>query len=236
MSALPATFEPRQRWRIAYRRDEASSRVPQRDWLASWESGLARSGLPVLGTESEARRPRIAHAAPLPTGVAGERELADILLTARLPVADVRAALARALPPGDTLLDLHDVWLGAPPLPGRIRAARYRATVGGASRDEIAAGLARLLGATSLPRTRQRGSGPVRYDLRPLLVDARLADAGPATPIALELVLRIDPAIGTGRPADALAALAEPGLGGVEGLAVESIVRLGLILEDEPLD
>jgi hypothetical protein len=176
-------------------------------------------------------KPRVVHAAPLPTGVAGERELADILLSERMAVADVRTAIEAALPPGDVLVDLHDVWLGAPPLSGQVRAAAYRVVARGAAPPDVAAGLARLLAAASLPRVRERGSGPAAYDLRPLLADARLAAPGP--PATFDLVLRLDPSLGTGRPLEALAALVDPGAGGVRGLEVDSIVRLGLVLADE---
>jgi hypothetical protein len=224
---------PRQRWRLTYRRDLESSRQAQRDWLTAWESGFAASGLPCVGLEAGGSgRPRIAHAAPLPAGIPGDRELADLLLADRLDARAVRTGILAALPPGHALVDLHDVWVGEPPLPGQVRAARYRAVLAGASPDSIRAAIQHLTDADSLTRSRVRGSGPVAFDLRPLIVGASVISDGP--PVQADLVLRIDPALGTGRPADVVAALGDPASGGTAGIEASSMVRMEILLAGDP--
>ena len=61
-------------------------------------------------------RPRLSFAAPLPPGRAAEHDLADLVIGERWTAARVRALLEAALPAGFELVDLFDVWLGAPAL------------------------------------------------------------------------------------------------------------------------
>lgn len=202
--------EPRQRWRIVFARDAGAPPLTQRELHDAWDRALVESGLPVV---EGGRRGPISFGAALPIGIAAERELADVLLTARRPVWDVRQRLAARLPGGIRLVDLHDVWLGEPPLAGQVAAAVYRVTLAG---DHDAAALAdgvrRLLAAPALQRTRPKGGGSVTYDLRPLIVDVAVergadADAGAGTPPVLRIVTRIHPELGSGRPEEVVAAL-----------------------------
>ena len=248
-----APAEPRQRWRLVYARSNSAPPLAQRDQQAAWEAGLRAGGLPVVGQDLMPPRPRIAFAAPLGVGLPAERELADLFLAERLPVAVVRDALEANLPVGHRLIELQDVWLGEAALPGQVIAADYRAEVrvGGAdlaegepapsAPDALADGARRLLREASLPRTRDKGGQPVAYDLRPLLADISVieagspaaSDSGPSGPasqpnrIQLRIRVRYDPERGVGRPEEVLAALAE--LARVE-LALESLVRERVIL------
>ena len=65
--------------------------------------------------------------------MAAERELADILLTELLPRGEVREGIGAGLPDGWRLVDLYDVWLGAPALAGQVVGGRLsdRARRGG---------------------------------------------------------------------------------------------------------
>jgi hypothetical protein len=163
-------------------------------------------------------------------GAAAERELADIFLTERLPVWRVHDALHDGLPAGWTLVDLYDVWVGGPPLAGRVIAADYRIVVDGSvDADAVAAAASALLVAEQLPRNRLKGGSSVAYDLRPLLADIEVLEPGP--PLVLRVRTRIHPELGTGRPEEVLTAIADR-LG--RPLAPRSIVRERLILADEP--
>ena len=65
----------------------------------------------------------------MPSGLTGDRELADLYLPERRTAADVRARLDGNIPQGHRLVDVHDVWLGEPPLPGLVVAADYSVDV-----------------------------------------------------------------------------------------------------------
>jgi hypothetical protein len=215
----------------------------QRSQQAAWEAALVGSGLPVAGMDGPRARPRFASAAPLAAVVFGEGELVDIWLTERLPRWRVREALAGVLPPGHTLVDVQDVWLGEAPLPGRVSASVYRAVLGsGVDADAVRAVAAALCATTSLPRERRKGASTVAYDLRPFVEAIEVTDAadpeaagsspgaGPGSGAAiLRMTLRHDPEKGVGRPEELLAALEERA-----GFPLEAreLVRERLVLAD----
>jgi hypothetical protein len=226
-STSPAILEPRQRWRLRFARDRPpDDEVPTgREYVARWESALLATNLPMLVLASG--RPRVALGAPLPSGCSATGELLELWLTDIRPAWLVREALVRTLPAGHAVLDLENVWLGAPALSGQVAAADYDVSLAAAdvTGDDLAAAAGRLLAAHRLPRQRQKGGGETKgYDLRPLLLD--LDVAGPI----VRLRTRIHPELGTGRPEEVVAALADE-LG--RPLLVESIVRRRLLLADE---
>ncbi|MFH0751470.1 MAG: TIGR03936 family radical SAM-associated protein [Chloroflexota bacterium] len=172
-------------------------------------------------------------AAPLPLGIAGEREVVDIYLAERLPVADVRAAVSAALPPGWSLVDLHDVWLGAPAAPAAVVAADYRVVVAGAPRWALEGAALAILGAAALPRERRREKKPAAYDLRPFLLRLAVRDSD-ASGVTLAMRLRHG-AEGVGRPEEVVAALGEPPAAPFPSpLEVRSVVRERVVLADDP--
>jgi radical SAM-linked protein len=219
-------LEPRQRWRLTFRRDPVvgdGSSSP----LDAWVEALDRGRLPFARAGA---RPKIALAAPLPAAMSGERELLDVFLTERLPITEVRNALEGLLPEGHAIVDLHDVWLGEPALPGQVAAADYRVDLapGAVDADRLMAACDRLLTAQVLERTRTKGGKTSSYDLRPLI--AELAVAGAGAPLALQIGTRFDPSRGAGRPEEVVAALGE-----VLGVALEPthIVRARLWLKSQ---
>ena len=208
-------------------RDAGAPSLTGRDLVDGWEGTLDASGLPLVGPVGRARA-RIALGAPVPASMALERELADILLTEMVAGWEVRAGLAGRLPEGWRLIDLHDVWLGAPALAGDVAAADYRIDLGDTDAGVVAEAARALLAADRVPRARLKGGETVTYDLRPLVVDVRVGDAG--RPLVVRTRTLFHPALGTGRPEEVVAAL-----GGLAGrpFEVRSIVRERLILADE---
>ena len=200
--------EPRQRWRLVFERD-AEVPEPLASGTAAIEmfaSRLEASGIVLARSGS---RPRLTLAAPLPIGMSGDRELADLFTTTRQPIALVRRAIESALPGGHRLVDVHDVWLGEPALAAQVEAADYCVEVepvdGGAG--TLSEACRSLLEAETLPRTRTKGSRDVTYDLRPLLADVAAIDAGATTVLVLRT--RFSPERGAGRPDEVTAALSE---------------------------
>jgi hypothetical protein len=213
------------------RRDRIAPDAAQREQLGAWEAALARSGLPVAGLDAERPRPRFAVAAPLAASIPGEAELIDVWLVERVPVWRVREALLARLPAGWSLVDLYDVWLGEPALPGRVVASVYRAELGRGTTDAtmLAAAAGALMAAASLPRERPKGEAMVAYDLRPFLDAVEVAEAGGA--VVIRMTLRHDPEKGVGRPEELLAALGEAA---GSGPLAASVVRERLVLADPP--
>ena len=226
--STPPPAEPRQRWRVAYaRRAPATAETVGREYAALWEAALEDSELPLVRADSG--RPRLALGAPLPVGITARRELLDFWLSERRPAWQVREALESRLPADHAIVGLESVWLGAPALPGRVAGADYLVTLAGpVDPSALAAAAARLLAAPRLLRERAKGGGVKAYDLRPLLGDVEVADAGPTTVVRLRTLN--NPELGSGRPDEVIAALGEE-LGAP--LEVSGIVREELVLADD---
>lgn len=224
---VAVSLEPRQRWRVVFRRRSDAPPLQQKELLAAWQDGLGASGLPFVPAD----RPRLSFAAALPVGMAAERELLDLLLSDRRPIEEVRRAIVGALPDGHELIELHDVWLGEPPLPGQAAAADYRIELKGApNAPALAEAAGRLLAAHSLRRPKPKGGGD--YDLRPLLDEIAVDGArdGAGKQVLLRVRTRFDPERGAGRPDEVVAALSE--LAGAD-LTITTIVRERVVLASE---
>ncbi|MFH1475004.1 MAG: DUF2344 domain-containing protein [Chloroflexota bacterium] len=231
---MPLPAPPRQRWRllVAVPAPTGDDRAGEPAGGRSWPALLSASGLPVAG--EGAGRGRVTPAAPLPLGVAGEREVVDLYLVERLPVAVVRAAVAAVLPAGSSLVDLHDVWVGAPSAPASVVGADYRVLLEGPPRWALEGAILALLGAAMLPRERRREKKTSAYDLRPLILglEVRTSDASGVT-LAMRLRHAPDAA---GRPEEVVAALGEPPAGHLAApLVVRSIVRERVLLSGDPV-
>lgn len=220
--------EPRQRWRIAFARAEpASADTIGRAYQTTWEEALAATDLPLVQTDRG--RPRLALAAPLPIGISAKRELLDVWLAAVFEAWRVREALESHLPPGHSIVGLENVWLGAPPLPGRVIGAEYLVALeGGVDPAALRAAAARIGAAGSLPRERAKGGGVKRYDLRPLLGDVAVESAEPD--LAVRFRTLTDPELGSGRPDEVVAALGDE-VGAP--LGVRAVVRERIVLADD---
>ena len=171
-------------------------------------------------------------AARLPLGVAGEREVVDLYLAERLPGPAIRAAVAAVLPAGLSLVDLHDVWVGAPSAPAAVVAADYRALLAGPPRWAVEGAVLALLGAAALPRERRREKKITAYDLRPLILGLEVRGSDESG-VTLAMRLRHAPD-GAGRPEEVVAALGEPPAALGEAATVRSIVRERIVMADDP--
>jgi radical SAM-linked protein len=173
----------------------------------------------------------VAPAAPLPLGVAGEREVVDLYLAERLAAPVVRAAVDAALPPGARLVDLQDIWVGAPAAPASVVAADYRVHLAGPPRSAVEDAVLALLGAASLPRERRREKKTATYDLRPLILGLEVRGSD-VRGLTLAMRLRHAPDA-VGRPEEVVAALGEPPASLGETPTVRSIVRERIVMADD---
>jgi radical SAM-linked protein len=225
-----AIAEPRQRWRLVVARVGDAPDAGQREVADAWTAALEAAGLPLAGVDGARSRARLSFGAPLPVAMIAERELIDMVLVEHWPVWRVRDALAGQLPEGWRLVDLFDVWLAGPPLAGQVVAADYRIELEGSPRAAVLErAVAQMLAADVLPRERRKGDRTVAYDLRPLLIDLA---AEPGSPAIVRTRTRFHPELGTGRPDEVLATLADRA---GTSLTARSIVRERLVLaEDMP--
>jgi radical SAM-linked protein len=224
----PAPREARQRWRVTFRRGSGAPVVTHREVADTWMASLAEADVPLLSTEGSRRRPPLTFAAPLPLGMPVEADLADLFLTERCLAWDVRERVAAASPDGIGLVELHDVWLGAPALSAIATAADYRIELEDHAAEGIGAAAEQLLAAPSIVRRRQKGNGSVEYDLRPLVDSIAVERAGPRA--VLRVRTRFHPERGSGRPEEVIGALGDV-LG--RALQVGVTVRERILTTDE---
>jgi Uncharacterized protein conserved in bacteria (DUF2344) len=241
----PPSAGARQRWRLYLRLPAVHVPGELPAGAGAWATLLERGGLPLAG---EPARSRCVPAAQLPLGIAGEREILDVVLSTRLALAEVRELVRAALPSPVELADLHDVWIGAPSASAALVAADYRVEVAGTSPPALRAAADTLLAASSLPRERHREKKTQAFDLRPLIVSLSVAAAlpaaggagdgaptavaeGPTAVLRTRLRHRPDAA---GRPEDVVAALGSPPAPPLGGeIRVLAIVRERLLTADE---
>lgn len=168
--------EVRQRWRVIFARDEEARYLSHLDAVTQWERAFRRGSIPVATTGGFNARPKLVFAAPLQLGMLAEHELADLFLDERLTSPALRTRLGAGMPAGYRVVDLHDVWIGAPALAPQLVAADYRMILFGVEGERLAAAAARLMAATKLERDRRREAKTISYDLRPLLIDLRAGE------------------------------------------------------------
>jgi hypothetical protein len=150
-----------------------------------------------------------------------------VVLAERWPLPRLRIALAEALPAGLEIVDLYDVWLGAPSVSAALSATTHRLTVGGATSGELATAATTLRGSATLARTRAKGAErQTNYDLRPLILELEVS---PAAPI-IRMLLRTSSDGPSGRPDEVILALGE--VIGRE-LELDDLVRERLWTADE---
>lgn len=202
--------DARQRWRCYLRLPAAGSPEDLPAGARGWARLFTDAGLPMAGEETG--RGRVVPAAQLPLGVSGEREVLDLVLARRVPLARIRELVTAALPPSAELVDLHDVWLGAPAAPAAVVAADYEVAAAGPAAAALRPAVAVILEAEALPRQRQRDRTARNYDLRPLILSLEVvawSDAGPEGPAGvLRMRLAHGPAA-VGRPEDVMAAISD---------------------------
>jgi radical SAM-linked protein len=229
--------EMRQRWRLTVRRGREARDTVHRDVVAGWEAALLASGLPVAETQAARRRPRIVFAAPIPVGMLGERELIDVGLTECLRASDVRQAVSEAVPAGYSLVDVHDVWTGAPTLPSLVVAADYRASAAAgratAHGEQLDAAIEALLASPRIEVQRDKGTAAITMDIRPLVMRLRQVASLDEGSFGLRMRLRLGGAGGVGRPEEIVSELGHR-LG--RPLTIVELIRERIHLADDPPD
>src|SRR5512136_2296878 len=118
-----------QRLRITFAKTAAMQYTGHLDLHKTWERTLRRARLPLAYSEGFNPHPKIQLGAALPLGFTSECELVDIWLEAPQDLAEARAALEAAAPPGLRLIDLEEIPLQTPTLQTQVVAAEYRVTV-----------------------------------------------------------------------------------------------------------
>ena len=164
-----------QRLRVTFGRGEEVKYITHLDLMRFWERALRRAGIPVAYSEGFSPSPRLALAAPLPVGVTSSGELMDVYLGRRVTPQHFIKAVSEQVSPGIALLEVREVGLGLPSLQSQVRWAEYEVdVVTDRSAEDVGRAVEELLATPSIPWQHQRERETRRYDLRPLVQDARV--------------------------------------------------------------
>ena len=186
------------RIRITFSKAQAMQYVGHLDLHRSWERTFRRSCIPLAYTQGFHPQPRLNLACALPLGFTSQCEVLDAWLEQDIPLAEIREALSRALPPGLEIHTLENIDLHAPALQTQVTSAVYLITFFDAIPD-LDDRLHKLILAEHLPR--QRRNKP--YDLRPLIENAGASyqNASGKDELRVQLAAR---EAATGRPEELL--------------------------------
>lgn len=178
--------------------------------MRAWEGAAAAADLPLAYSRAKRPAAQISIAAPLPLGVTSDCELLDLILTDRVDPRDALTRLSQALPQGLAASAAWEVGLAAPSLQSQLRWAEYEVEVptGGLTPAHVQQAVDSLLVASTFPWEHQREAKLRRYDLRPLILDLRLAGQGDGC-LLLSMRLRAEQEM-TGRADQVVAALGLP--------------------------
>ena len=204
----------KQRLRITFTRDERLKYIGHLDMARTWQRIARRANLPLAYSEGFNPQPRMSFAAALPVGCTSDHEELDLVLSPPRAIDEVKAQIARALPPGMELISIAEIPLSAPALQMQLAAAEFEIAVAGEETiGPLRERVAQFNAAAEVLRDR-RGK---MYNLRPL-VQALSIDPAQALSAEQGRAGRADRAViirsrlqatpeGTGRPDELAAAL-----------------------------
>jgi radical SAM-linked protein len=193
------------------------------DVLRYWERAIRRAELPLSYSQGFTPHPKIAFAGPLPLGFEGERELMDVTLDERVPVAEFRTRIDAEATGDLAVVDVAEVPLSSPSPQASVAWGEYRVDLVDVSATQAENAIRDFLARAEFRWTEEKKEKTRTYNLREVV--ATLA-AGPSEAgSTLTMRLRADQEM-TGRPEQVLAALF-PG-------AEHGVIARTAILLDEP--
>jgi len=191
-----------QRLRLIFAKTAAMKYTGHLDLHKTWERTLRRARLPLAYSQGFNPQPKIQLASALPLGFTSECEVMDVWLEVVRDLAEVRAALEGALPPGLQLMALSEAPERAPALQTQVTTAEFQVTLPTTvTASDLDERIHALLEQTSVRRVRR----DKEYDLRPLI---EALERATSTAHHHELTMRLTAREGaTGRPEEVVEAL-----------------------------
>lgn len=145
-----------------------------------WERALRRANLPILYTQGFNARPRIQIAIALPLGITSECELIDVALKERIDYTDLPERIMKVSPDGLYVYDVKEVALHENALETEIESAEYRITfIDSIDTEQLLQTVETYMAQERIMKIeRNRRGKKTAYDLRPLLYDLQVDEAG----------------------------------------------------------
>lgn len=211
------------RLRVWFRKGERVRYISHLDVLRFWERAIRRAELPLAYSQGFTPHPKIAFAGPLPLGFVGERELMDVTLDERVPVAEFRARIAQETSEDLALVDVMEAPLSSPPPQASVAWGEYRVDLVEVPPEQAIHATSEFLARVEFPWTEERKEKTRSYDLRAMVATLTATPSEAGTTLTMRL--RADQEM-TGRPEQVLAAV-------FPGAECGVIARTAILL-DEP--
>lgn len=169
----------KQRLQITFGKFDSLIYTSNLDVAKLWERVLRRADLPILYSEGFNPRPRIQLASALPLGISSECEVLDVALREPIALDGLAERILAKSPIGLRVFEIKEVPIRHPALQALIRSAEYRIHF----EDEISPALLRertatIMKAETVERERERKGNTVRINIRPLVHDLYVDEAG----------------------------------------------------------
>jgi radical SAM-linked protein len=149
------------------------------DVAKTWERVLRRADLPILYSQGFNTRPKIALASALPLGISSECEILDVSMREPIELTGLAERIQATSPAGLRIYDIYEVPVRSGTLPTRVRSSEYRIHFeDGIDRDDLQARVDRLISSDTMLKTKEVKGKPVSVNVRPLVYDLRIDDAG----------------------------------------------------------
>jgi radical SAM-linked protein len=192
------------RYRITYSKTETMRYTGNLDVHKAWERTFRRSKLPLAYSQGFHPQPKIQLACPLPLGFLSDNELLDCYLTENLSTSDILNQLSGKIPDGFKIIDICEVIKNEPTLTVQVVSTQYRIDfLENINEIDLSNNIKSLLDKEHVLRKRRNKE----YDLRPLIEELKLKEAGGKWVVTTRLSARQG---ATGRPEEVLSELGIP--------------------------
>ncbi len=185
-------------FRLTYSKLPPLTTISHKDLIEVLQRTMRRAGLPLAYSQGYSPHPRVSFGPPLPVGVAGLAELADVELSARLHPDEMERRLAKWSPPGLVPRKVEYLLGGAPSINALVGWAEYafqfeRRTL----TEEALTGVRRLQeilerGDAAVEKISRKGTRRV-LSLRSLVKDLKAAEDGLTAVLACNQECSLNP-------------------------------------------
>lgn len=146
-----------------------------RDLARCWERAIRRAELPIAYSEGFSPRPRMHYGLALPTGAESYAEYMDIDLTSDIDLVGLDALLGGGLPDGVDITGVAEVPSNAVALQAIVDRCTWEIDLPSDDHQAVTDAAAALLAADDVPLTFERKSKQLTENVRPALIDVRIA-------------------------------------------------------------
>lgn len=169
----------KQRLLIHFGKFESLKYTSNLDVAKIWERVLRRADLPILYSKGFNTRPRIQLASALPLGITSESEYLEVSLKEEIALDGLTQALTAVSPNGLRIYSVTQASIHTPALQTLVRSSEYRIHFDeGINRALLQERINALLSSEKLIKTAERSGKKYAYDLRPLIHNLQIDEAG----------------------------------------------------------